>query len=57
MTSDLVLSLRAFPMHFDEKSMFAGRKLEAATLKVRTETSGGSRQWVESGVLGGGGVS
>lgn len=57
MTSDLVLSLRAFPMHFDEKSMFAGRKLEAATLKVRTEASGGSRQWVESGVLGGGGVS
>lgn len=26
--------LRAFPMHFDEKSMFAGHKLEAKTLKV-----------------------
>uniref|UniRef100_A0A8C5HTN0 Endoplasmic reticulum oxidoreductase beta n=1 Tax=Gouania willdenowi TaxID=441366 RepID=A0A8C5HTN0_GOUWI len=25
--------LRAFPMHFDEKSMFAGHKLEAKTLK------------------------
>lgn len=26
--------LRTFPMHFDEKSMFAGNRLEAQTLKV-----------------------
>ena len=26
--------LRAFPMHFDESSMFAGKKLEAKILKV-----------------------
>ncbi|XP_075904954.1 ERO1-like protein beta [Nelusetta ayraudi] len=36
-TKDLLLrffdQIKAFPMHFDEKSMFAGRKLEAATLK------------------------
>lgn len=36
-TKDLLLSLfheiRSFPMHFDEKSMFAGNKLEAKTLK------------------------
>lgn len=25
---------RTFPMHFDEKSMFAGNKIEAKTLKV-----------------------
>lgn len=30
-------------MHFDEKSMFAGNKLEAATLKVRTAASGSRR--------------
>lgn len=36
-TKDLLLQLlnetKAFPMHFDEKSMFAGHKLEAKTLK------------------------
>lgn len=36
-TKDLLLKLfteiRAFPMHFDEKSMFAGNTLEAKTLK------------------------
>jgi len=28
-------SCRLFPMHFDESSMFAGKKLEAKILKVR----------------------
>uniref|UniRef100_A0A3P9D2U6 Endoplasmic reticulum oxidoreductase 1 beta n=1 Tax=Maylandia zebra TaxID=106582 RepID=A0A3P9D2U6_9CICH len=36
-TKDLLLhifnEIKAFPMHFDEKSMFAGHKLEAKTLK------------------------
>uniref|UniRef100_A0A668TQ25 Endoplasmic reticulum oxidoreductase beta n=1 Tax=Oreochromis aureus TaxID=47969 RepID=A0A668TQ25_OREAU len=36
-TKDLLLQIfneiKAFPMHFDEKSMFAGHKLEAKTLK------------------------
>uniref|UniRef100_A0A8P4KLQ7 Endoplasmic reticulum oxidoreductase 1 beta n=1 Tax=Dicentrarchus labrax TaxID=13489 RepID=A0A8P4KLQ7_DICLA len=36
-TKDLLLQvfneIRAFPMHFDEKSMFAGHKIEAKTLK------------------------
>uniref|UniRef100_A0A665TLR6 Endoplasmic reticulum oxidoreductase beta n=1 Tax=Echeneis naucrates TaxID=173247 RepID=A0A665TLR6_ECHNA len=38
-TKDLLLQvfneIKAFPMHFDEKSMFAGHKMEAKTLKVR----------------------
>nr|XP_015218063.1 PREDICTED: ERO1-like protein beta [Lepisosteus oculatus] len=37
-TKDLLLQIlnetKAFPMHFDEKSMFAGDKMEAKTLKV-----------------------
>uniref|UniRef100_A0A7N8WWT6 Endoplasmic reticulum oxidoreductase 1 beta n=1 Tax=Mastacembelus armatus TaxID=205130 RepID=A0A7N8WWT6_9TELE len=36
-TKDLLLQIfneiKAFPMHFDEKSMFAGHKIEAKTLK------------------------
>uniref|UniRef100_A0A8C9T6K5 Endoplasmic reticulum oxidoreductase 1 beta n=1 Tax=Scleropages formosus TaxID=113540 RepID=A0A8C9T6K5_SCLFO len=36
-TKDLLLQIfneiKAFPMHFDEKSMFAGHKMEAKTLK------------------------
>ncbi|KAG7492929.1 hypothetical protein MATL_G00019410 [Megalops atlanticus] len=36
-TKDLLLHIfnetKAFPMHFDEKSMFAGKKIEAKTLK------------------------
>ncbi|KAG7220225.1 hypothetical protein INR49_018406 [Caranx melampygus] len=36
-TKDLLLEvfneIKAFPMHFDEKSMFAGHKMEAKTLK------------------------
>lgn len=31
----LLFSSRSFPMHFDEKSMFAGHKMEAKTLKVK----------------------
>ncbi|XP_056891996.1 ERO1-like protein beta isoform X3 [Takifugu flavidus] len=30
---ELLSEIKAFPMHFDEKSMFAGHKMEAKTLK------------------------
>ncbi|XP_023254751.1 ERO1-like protein beta, partial [Seriola lalandi dorsalis] len=37
-TKELLLQvfneIKSFPMHFDEKSMFAGHKMEAKTLKV-----------------------